>query len=344
MDADTTARVQEEAAQLDVAYPLTFYPGADDSSQASAITLHPGEHFSGDITMRAVPTAHLKIRSDRQPNGPGPTIMQRVFNGLLIPVFASQGFGYGLGNYEFGGLAPGRYTLEFSGAAPDKSGTKNGWFRDIDLYGDMEISASESPSMATVTGLISYEGAAPPGQELYLELRNEETGDSWTSKVSDKGLFGLTDNELRPGVYHAVLYGPPDWLITKLIGQNAKVQGTEITLAPGAAARLVCTVTRVSSSVSGTVLRDGKPLAGAMVLLVPEDRAPDEQLYRRDQSDSDGTFTLRQVVPGRYTAVAILNGWNLEWGDPAVLAPYLPRGEKITVTADKIPNLKLQAQ
>ena len=43
--------------------------------------------------------------------------MQRVFDGLLIPVFASQGYGYGQGSFEFGGLAPGHYTLEFPGGS-----------------------------------------------------------------------------------------------------------------------------------------------------------------------------------------------------------------------------------
>ena len=342
-DNAIAATAQQEAAQLDVAYALTFYPEAVDSLQANAITLHAGERFTADVNLRAVPTAHLKIRGDRLAQGTAPTIMQRVFDGLLIPVFSSQGFGYGQGSYEFGGLAPGRYALELSGES-EKSSGKSGWFRDVDLYGDMEISASEAPGMASVTGLISYEGTPPSRQEAYVELRNEETGDNWTGKVSDKGLFGLKENELRPGTYQAVLYGPPNWIITKIIAQNAVIKGTEIVLAPGASARLVCTATLVSANVSGIVLRDDKPFAGAMVLLVPDDDTAEKQRYRRDESDSDGTFTLRQVVPGRYTAVAIQDGWNVEWGNLEVLKPYLAKGEKITVTSEKVSNLKLQAQ
>jgi hypothetical protein len=344
LDPDTSTRLQQQVAEFDVAYPLTFYPGADDSSQATAITLRAGEHFTADITMRAVPTAHLKIRVDRSLQGPTPTVMQRVFDALLIPIFASTGYGYGQNVYEFGGLAPGHYAVEFTGGASEKSGNKSGWFRDVDLYGDMEISASDSPSMATVTGLVQYEGAPPPRQEAYLELRNEESGDSWSGKISEKGLFGLQENELRPGTYQAAIYGAPDWIITKILAQNGVVKGTEITLTAGAAAKLVCSVTRVSASVSGAVMRDDKPLAGAMVLLVPDDGGADKQRYRRDESDSDGTFTLRQVVPGQYTAVAIQNGWNLEWGNPDVLKPYLAKGEKLTVAAEKNGNLKLQAQ
>jgi hypothetical protein len=198
--------------------------------------------------------------------------------------------------------------------------------------------------MATVTGLMTYEGAPAPRDSAYVELRNEETGDSWSGKVSDKGLFGLQENELRPGTYEVMLYGSPDWVITKIVAQNAKVQGSQVTFTAGTAAKLACTASRVSARITGVVMQDDKPFAGAMVLLVPDDDAQDKQRYRRDESDSDGTFSLRQVVPGHYTAVAIQNGWNLEWGNPAVLQPYLAKGEKVIVGADKSANLKLQMQ
>ena len=318
-DPETAARLQQEAAELDVAYPLTFYPDADDSAQATAITLHAGERFAADIVMRAVPAAHLKIRNDKPQQGGVPNIMQRVFDGLLVPVFASQGWSTGQGPFEFGGLAPGHYALELQGGGTGKSGGKSGWFRDIDLYGDMEISANESPAMASITGLVTYEGAPAPTRETaYIELHNLETGDSWTGAISDKGLFGLKDNELRPGTYLVELHGAQDWILTRMVAQNATVQASQITLTAGASAKLACTAIRVSANVPGIVLRDDKPVAGAMVLLVPDDGTRDKQRYRRDESDSDGTFTLRQVIPGRYIAVAILNGWNLEWGDPAV--------------------------
>jgi hypothetical protein len=342
-DPNTAARVQQEAAQLDVAYPLTFYPDADDSAQATAINLRAGERFTADVVMRAVPAAHLKILYDQPRRGASPTITQRVFDGLMIPVFSSQGWSVGLGSFEFGGLAPGHYSLEIAGGENSKAG--KGWYRDIDLYGDMEISGTDSPGMATVTGLVTFEGGATPaGDTIYIDLRNLETGDRWTRKVSDKGLFGVDDNELHPGTYQVVLYGAPDWLLNRIVAQNARVQGSQITLASGASAKLACTATRVSANLPGVVLQDDKPVAGAMVLLVPADGLGDKQQYRRDESDSDGTFTLRQVIPGKYIAVAIRNGWDMQWGDPAVLAPYLANAERVTITPEKNSSLTLQVQ
>jgi hypothetical protein len=46
-------------------------------------------------------------------------------------------------------------------------------------------------------------------------------------------------------------------------------------------------------------------------------------LFRRDQSDTDGTFSLRDVLPGRYKIVAIENGWDLEWGNTEILKTHL---------------------
>ena len=62
-----------------------------------------------------------------------------------------------------------------------------------------------------------------------------------------------------------------------------------------------------------------------MVLLAPEDPKNNEILFRRDQSDSDGTFDLANVFPGRYRLLAIENGWELEWANPAVLQAFLAK-------------------
>jgi hypothetical protein len=43
--------------------------------------------------------------------------------------------------------------------------------------------------------------------------------------------------------------------------------------------------------------------------------AATRDLFRRDQSDLDGTFSLHGVIPGTYTVVAIDNGWDLDWCD-----------------------------
>ncbi len=71
--------------------------------------------------------------------------------------------------------------------------------------------------------------------------------------------------------------------------------------------------------------------------------AKDLPRYRRDQSDSEGTFTLRNVLPGRYTVVA-LQSWEVEWSDPDVMKKYLQGGEPIIVTGTGRPSVRVKVQ
>jgi hypothetical protein len=117
--------------------------------------------------------------------------------------------------------------------------------------------------------------------------------------------------------------------------EGATVSGHTLILPPGASASVSLTLVAGSSNIEGTAKRAGKPFAGAMVVLVPSDVAKDPELsrdlFRRDQSDLDGTFSLQNVVPGSYTLLAIENGWDLDWSQPAAITPYLSHGRTIEV-------------
>jgi len=72
-----------------------------------------------------------------------------------------------------------------------------------------------------------------------------------------------------------------------------------------------------------------------VILLVPEN--PDVNLprFRRDQSDSDGTFTLRDVMPGHYRIVALDNAWDAEWANGSVLKGRLEHAQSADVQAGR---------
>jgi hypothetical protein len=92
------------------------------------------------------------------------------------------------------------------------------------------------------------------------------------------------------------------------------------------------TITQGATCLTGFAKRDGKGVAGVMVVLVPAELSALQALARRDQSDSDGSFSLRDVAPGQYTLVAIEDGWELDWAQPEVIARYLRGGIAVTVS------------
>jgi hypothetical protein len=65
--------------------------------------------------------------------------------------------------------------------------------------------------------------------------------------------------------------------------------------------------------------------------LIPKESSTREELFRRDQSDSDGSFSLRGVIPGQYSLVAIEDAWGFGWSKPGQLAHYAQHGQMITV-------------
>jgi hypothetical protein len=94
---------------------------------------------------------------------------------------------------------------------------------------------------------------------------------------------------------------------------------------------LAGTVGEADATVNGVVKQDGKPKSGVFVVLAPADLSAGREMWRANQSDSDGSFNMAHVSPGEYTAAAIEKGWTLEWSRAEVIAPYLAHGVKVIV-------------
>ena len=54
-------------------------------------------------------------------------------------------------------------------------------------------------------------------------------------------------------------------------------------------------------------------------------------MLRRDQSDLDGSFVLRGVIPGTYTVIAVEDAWGSAWLQPSVLSRYVQHGQNVTI-------------
>jgi hypothetical protein len=346
---DADARSAQEAAALDVTYPLTFYPNSPDSAGASPIVLHPGERGTADVVMRAVPSLHLRIRTSNSGSagGPGmvgfPRVSQRIFDGYLDSVFNAPESSVEPGVVDIAGLAPGHYVIEMpSSKGVNDKGANRGGYREVDLAGDIELNPNDSSGFASVGGSILFEGAQRVPKGLAMRLLNEETGENFGSEISDKGQFEFEG--VKPGRYTVVLQSGGGYFLRKMSATGAKLAGRTLEIGSSSSVHIAATVAQGLAQVDGVAVRGGKPFSGAMIVLVPQDAANNSPLFRRDQSDSDGTFTLPNVVPGQYTVLALANGWDLEWGNPAVLQPYLKGGEAVQVTGEGKLQIEVRVQ
>jgi hypothetical protein len=344
------AQAMQDAAALDVTYPLTFYPGTTDSASATPLQLTPGEKATADVTLHAIPSLHLQIHTASAENAVlgrmvFPRISQRIFEGYLDSVFNAPDSWVAPGVIEISGLAPGHYIVEMppSTGPGDKGGGKS-WYREIDLAGDAEISASDGPGFASVSGSIFFQDTQRVPRQAAIQLTNPETGETFRSDIADRGEFDFRSDDVRPGRYIIALENVNGCFLQKLSATGAKVMGRTIEIGSTGTVRITGVASRGAAQVDGTAMRENEPFAGAMIILVPQDPANNAPLFRRDQSDSDGTFTLPDVVPGQYTVIAIANGWDLEWANPAVLQQYLKKGETVQVPAGGKMQVKVQVQ
>ena len=346
---DADARAAQDAAALDVTYPLTFYGGSTDSASATPLQLTAGEKTTADIALHAVPSLHLRIHTGSNESSVlgkmvFPRISQRIFQGYLDSVFNAPDSWIAPGVIEISGLAPGHYVVEMppSTGLNDKGGGR-AWYREIDLAGDADITASDGPGFATISGSILFTDGRVP-IHASIRLSNPDTGETFRSEINERGQFDFNSDDIRPGRYELALEGANGVFLQRLSGTGAKVAGRTLEITGAGAVRISGLASHGAGLVQGTALRNDQPFAGAMIILVPQDPANNSTLFRRDQSDSDGTFSLPNVVPGQYTVIAIANGWDLEWANPAVLQPYLKQGEHVEVPVSGRLQVKVQVQ
>jgi hypothetical protein len=126
-------------------------------------------------------------------------------------------------------------------------------------------------------------------------------------------------------------FGKP-YSVDHMTVDGVRVPGHRIKIASGSSPSVSLMLVAGNAQVQGTVMRAGKGVAGAMVVLVPKDPELHRELFRRDQSDLDGTFTLQGVVPGTYTVLAIENGWELDWSEPSVIAAYIKNAPSLEIS------------
>lgn len=340
VDGGPSPAADDGSAALDMAFPVTFYPGVTDSARAEAIELKPGQRETADFALLAMPSIHVRVNT---PGGEprrfvNVNVSQEIFDASEIGARA-RSMPAGEGVTEVAGLTPGRYTFQVHTGAPDRRATPT-VMREVDVAANMDLNVADAPPGVNVAGTLRYDGP-PPSESARLVLRR---GGSFQGPVKLQiGAKGEISSEqpVSPGTYE-LAFPVNGYQISRVAVNGAKLKGQSIQIGTSDV-RLTIVVAKASGQVEGVASRDGKPMAGVMVVLVPEDseRPP---LFRRDQSDSDGSFHLSGVTPGRYTLLALENGWDLEWSKPEVLKPYLAGGQPVQVALEGKYQLNVNVQ
>lgn len=317
---DTGVKAPGVSPSLDVAYPNTYYADATDPDEATPIPIRGGDHPQIEIHLSPVPAAHLIFHSDepQMPDlkVPGLSRLDSVENDGMHSVAP--------GVYEINGIPEGKYFLQQGASRDDTSNevtlTQNGEV--------VEIPKSEAASSIKATVQIAGETTLP--SHLSIVLRNSKMHIVAMNEVDDKGTVEISG--IGADTYEILAdTSTKRFSVVRISANGSDIPGHIVTLPAGTLLNVTLTLSPGSVNVEGFVKHGGKPVARAMVVLVPADPENNHDRFRRDQSDLDGSFSLAGVIPGSYTVCAIENGWDLDWAKPAVITNYCRNGKRITV-------------
>jgi protocatechuate 3,4-dioxygenase beta subunit len=332
----------EQNQSLDVVYPVTFFSNASELPGATPIALHSGDMAIADFRMRPVPAAHVLVRTPatEPEQSTNVSVTQTVADNDTIWVPAQiQQIAPGL--VEVSGVPQGRFNLVLNTQQGNAAAHRS---QKVQLENDAEVDVARSTSSLVVSGILRVEDGSPVPQPARVLLRNSSTGESAEASVSAAGEFSFKNSPVETGNYELIIIEPQGLFIRSLAAANAKTSGRSLEIATAQDVIVTINASKGNGRITGVALKKDKPAAGVMIVLAPLDLNSNPALFRRDQSDSDGTFSLNVVVPGRYTLMAIEDGWDLEWADPGVLQKYIAGGESVQITPNQKTEVSVKVQ
>lgn len=332
---------------LDVVYPLTFYPNATEADQAGEVELTAGEEYEADIQLTAVPSVHVLVsglpRQGANGGGMYPTIgvTERAF-GTWIPVTTgAQQREVAPGEWEEAGLPPGPIRLTV------RVGDDKAWGERhiaVNMGNGDTIDASSAPGPVDVSGRVNLPAEITTAEKVHVVLTSRTEERAVNVQVQKDGTFSQS---IEPGSYDVRVWvdgGRGVEYLQSIMAKGARVNGRAVTIPAGGDVQLALTIGSGVGVVKGVAKLAGKPEGGVLVLLVPAEAQSAGDESRRDQSDSDGSFTLPNVLPGKYLLLAVADGWKLDWSDPAVVKQYRERGQAIQVEAGQTQTVNTNVQ
>ena len=316
---------------LDVVYPITYYGDATEAGDAAPIPVRGGDRLEADIHLNPVPSLHLIVHvpEDSTQGMSVPVLQKSSFDGVE-EVENSNIQNVAPGVVELTGVAAGRYTVRMR----DSSGQLQEP-TEVNLNSGGELDVSSGRSTSKIKATVQIEGAASLPSQLQIGLRNSK-GRVDAAEVDAKGEANFAD--VIPGKYDVVAGSATNrYSVVRIASEAGTISGHALNVPPGASLTVSLSLVGGSVTVEGFAKRAGKGASGAMIVLVPKDPEANHDRFRRDQSDLDGSFSLPNVIPGSYTIIAIENGWDLDWSEPAVLGQYLRHGQTLEV-GDRSPT------
>jgi hypothetical protein len=333
-------------------YVPTYYPAAVDVATAVGVDVPAGAELHA-VSIILAKTHTVRVRGHIN----SPSVGRLTVMILLTPRDQAGGWSVGSqsgadaqGSFEFRGVRPGAYWLEtrFFGERPlfvrqpiDVGNTNMDDVAvilapGVDLQGCVKTEGPAGVNLAAIRILL--QAANPTGTYV---------GPMPNAFTNDDGTFTLP--RLAPEHYDFYVSGLPEGYYVKSIRAGDKeVRNSGFGLTSGAAAPLTITIAPGAGQIDGVVIGDKDAVAGALVVLVPDDvqRRERKDAYSTATTGQNGLFTLKNIDPGDYKLYAWADIESEAYMDPDFMKPFESQGLPMSIheSSKETAQLKLIAQ
>ena len=263
------------------------------------------------------------------------------------------------GMFSFTGVLPGNYTLLLLRKTGEHA-TPGSLESHLLASDDVLVDKSDVLDLRlpvhwpiAISGSVTVDdspGADMTGVYVMLAQTGGIVSAGWpTAKLKEDGLF---DFPTCDPIHYIVRIHPPNGAYVRSITFNHReVLPSEIIDASGGGGKLDIFLHKGGAELSGTVEQPSSeentppvvtgPEARTLAVLIPADWSPDWAIDLPSARIENGAFSIRNVRPGAYSAVALENAVVL-WRSPGLIREMQARGETVTLDEDDHVSIHLK--
>ena len=285
----TTGRLH--GAPDEESYPLTYYPGVWQESEAAAIEVAPGAELANfEIRLRKARTWHIRGKVSGAPGGQAQVRLH--FDNLWYITFPADG------SFDLGSLVKGTHVLTAEVIYPDRlySAPQQVTISDRDVNGV----ALRLEAGITLKGSALVDGAAPSAvQGARLSLEPVADGYPAGARVAADGSFAI--EKLAPRTYWVSAGNKSIYLKSMQFGDRDISSDGRVEVLPSCGP-LTLRFGYDAAQLQGTIPMTPSALALIRVTLAPEGGLTDRaDLFKMaDIDDATGAFQIEGIAPGDY--------------------------------------------
>ncbi|HVX67342.1 MAG TPA: carboxypeptidase regulatory-like domain-containing protein [Bryobacteraceae bacterium] len=335
------AEGRPKAAAHSEAVVTTYFPGVTDAGAAEAVEVKAGQELSGvEIPLQKMRVYRIEGKVVGLAAGQSPRDLRiittpRARNGFLMGFSGAGGAVKADGSFAVENVAPGNYHLSIMSMGAGMPHVLGSAPVDVSNADVKDLTIPVLPPLQ-LSGLVRTDGSRKTDYGNASIMLSSDGGmmfGVFPARVGADGTFKF--ESVAPAKYDVMVMGLDDTVYLKSVRagkQEVLEEGLDLIEAQGNVAVELVLGTR-PGTVEGVVRRDGKPVPGVGVTMLPDSKkAAQRQFMKFANTDQNGHYTLKGAAPGNYKLYPLMDSTSVDlFFDPDAMQSYEDNAVKITV-------------